>query len=232
MGTYKKILALSFMIIMVTAGSMIINSCTHQPFVLPSNLRTSDPGICFERDVLPIFQSNCAKSGCHDEHSHKGGYTLDNYNNIVKKGITPGNPAASKIWESISMRTYDDDFMPIGAPALNTSQLDVIKRWISAGAVDSGACNFTPCDTANFTYSGAIAPMMQLYCTGCHSSPSALGGSLMDYNSVKLAAVNGRLIGDIAHTTGYNAMPKGGTTLDDCQVTQVKKWVAAGAQNN
>jgi hypothetical protein len=54
----------------------------------------------------------------------------------------------------------------------------------------------------------------------------------MDYNSVKTAAVNGRLIGDISHLAGYNAMPQNGTMLQDCQIIQVKKWVATGAPNN
>ena len=121
--------------------------------------------------------------------------------------------------------------MPKDAAPLSATQLDVIKRWIRAGAVDSGACNTVICDTANFTYSGAIAPMMQLYCTGCHSSASVPGGSLTDYNSVMTAAVYGRLTGNISHQAGYNAMPPG-YKLSDCEITQVKKWVANGAPNN
>ena len=54
----------------------------------------------------------------------------------------------------------------------------------------------------------------------------------MDYNSVMTAATTGRLIGDISHLSGYNDMPLGGTQLQDCQIKQVKKWVAAGALNN
>jgi len=130
------------------------------------------------------------------------------------------------------MKVFDVSTMPIGAPKLSASQLDVIKRWIATGAIDSGACSSFTCDTNTYTYSGTIAPMMQTYCTGCHNSASYVGGSLMDYNSVMNAAVNGRLIGDIAHSSGYNAMPLGGAMLQDCQVTQVEKWVAAGAPNN
>ena len=74
--------------------------------------------------------------------------------------------------------------------------------------------------------------MMQTYCVGCHNSAAASGGSLNDYTSVMQAAVNGRMIGDVSHLSGYNAMPLGGTMLEDCQITQIKKWVAAGAPNN
>jgi hypothetical protein len=218
------------MILFFGAATMAVNSCVHAPYVLPVAKRTNDPGICFERDILPVFVSNCAKSGCHDASSHEGGYRLDNYQDIISKGIVPGNYAASKIWESIAIGG-EEGMMPQGAPRLTPVQLDVIKRWIVAGAVDSGACQ-SSCDSNNFTYNGAIAPLMSLYCTGCHSSAGAPGGSLTDYNSVRDAAVNGRLIGNITHQAGYNAMPPGGLQLSDCEVTQVKKWVAVGAPNN
>ncbi len=231
MKFYRKVFTLSILVSIVFSGTIIINSCSHQPYVLPMNLRTGDPTICFERDILPIFQSNCAKSGCHDAGSGKSGYKLDTYSDIISKGIVPGNPAASKIWESVSMHTFNVTFMPIDAPSLTGTELELIQRWIATGAIDSGACTITPCDTTNITYSGTIAPIMQSNCTGCHFSSSSTGGSLANYASVQNAAVNGRLIGDISHLTGYNAMPLGGK-LQDCQIIQIKKWVAAGAPNN
>lgn len=227
-GRKKVIIAGLFFLGIVIISA--INSCVHAPYVLPQNQRTYDSGICFERDVLPIFISNCAKSGCHDANSGESEYVLDNYQNITRKGIVPGNPAASKIWESITIGS-EEGKMPQGAPGLTTAQLDVIKRWITAGAVDGGACT-SSCDSNNFTYSGAIAPLMNLYCVGCHNTASAPGGSLADYVSVRNAAVNGRLIGNIRHLPGYNAMPPGGLQLSDCEVAQVTKWVAAGAPNN
>ena len=223
---------LIFLVLTVAAISIVTNSCTHPPYVLPENMRTGDPTICFERDVLPIFQSNCAKSGCHDAGSHKGDYILDSYQGVIRKGIVPGNPAASKIWESVSMNIFDVEVMPVGAPGLTASELYLIKQWITTGAIDSGACNSSTCDTTKYTFSGSIEPLIQANCTGCHYSTSSPGGSLLDYASISNAAVNGRLIGDISHTTGYNAMPLNGIMLQDCQITQIKKWVAAGAPDN
>ena len=199
--------------------------------MLPVSQRTGDPSICFERDILPIFISNCAKSGCHDASSHRGGYLLDNYSNIMKKGIVPGNTAASRIWESVAIKEFGLEPMPQEAPGLSANDLFLLRRWIETGAVDSGACSST-CDSNNINYSTGIQPLMQRYCTGCHNSPSATGGSLIDYASVKDAAVNGRLIGNISHLPGYNPMPTTGVKLTDCEIAQVKKWVAAGALNN
>lgn len=210
---------------------IIANSCTHAPYVLPVNQRTGDPSICFERDILPIFISNCAKSGCHDAASHESGYSLDNYANIMKKGIVPGNVAASRIWESVAIKEFGIEPMPQGAPGLSAADLYLLRRWIETGAVDSGACNST-CDSNNASYSTGIQPLMQRYCTGCHNSTSAPGGSLTDYASVREAAVNGNMIGNISHLPGYNPMPTTGVMLTTCEIAQVKKWVAAGAQNN
>ena len=231
MNISKKVSVLAGLLLGIT-GIISINACRHSPYVLPVNLRVGDPNICFEHDILPIFQSNCAKSNCHDASSGASGYVLDNYADIVKKGIVPGNPAASKIWQSISMKIFNVSVMPRDAPLLSAKDLDLIRRWIATGAIDSGACSNITCDTTAFTYSGTIAPMMQTYCVGCHNSAAASGGSLNDYTSVMQAAVNGRMIGDISHSTGYNAMPLGGSMLEDCQITQIRKWVAAGAPNN
>ncbi len=228
MTNYRRYLIVA--VLALAAPALIfIDSCTHQPYVLPVSQRFTDPNICFERDILPIFQSNCTKGGCHGDRG-AGGYKLTSYADIVSKGIVPGNPAASKIFESISWSTGENK-MPRGG-SLSATDIALIRQWIATGALDSGACYTNNCDTTQYTYSGTIAPMMQLYCTGCHNNSSAAGGSLADYTSVYNAAVTGRLIGDISHSAGYNAMPQGSSQLSDCQITQVKKWVAAGALNN
>jgi len=46
---------------------------------------TGSAAVCFEAEVLPIFQTNCAKSGCHDAASHQDGYVLNSYDSLFKK---------------------------------------------------------------------------------------------------------------------------------------------------
>lgn len=237
--TAKKKMIYGLLVLSVSTITMF-NACVHQPYVRPvatndttgnnnNNNNGTDTGLCFQRDILPIFVSNCAKSGCHDAASHEDGYVLDNYANIIRRGITPGRPGNSKIWESVAEETGDDR-MPKNAPALTALQLSLLNRWITEGAKDSGACS-GGCDTTKFTYGGTIAPMMQKYCIGCHNSATAPGGNFNDYNTVKNAAVTGRLIGNISRLPGYSAMPPA-MALSECQITQMKKWVAAGALNN
>ncbi len=116
-------------IVSIALSALTIHSCVHAPYVLPESQQTGDPTICFERDILPIFQSNCAKGGCHSAAAHEEGYVLDNYEDIVRKGIVRGNPAASIIYQSLVYKK-GEKAMPQGAPALTGYQLDLIKRWI------------------------------------------------------------------------------------------------------
>jgi Planctomycete cytochrome C len=222
-----KGLGLGLFIIITT---IVTNACVHAPYIMPVSQRTGDPTICFDRDILPIFVSNCTQSGCHAGGGESNGYRLDNYADIVSKGIVPGNPAASKLFESVAYAKGSSK-MPRGGSSLNASQIDLLRRWIATGAIDGGACT-GGCDSNNFTYSGAIAPMMNTYCVGCHNSASVKGGSMSDYNNVKTQAVSGKMIGNIEHLAGFVPMPSAGLLLSDCQIAQVKKWVAVGALNN
>lgn len=183
--------------------------------------------ICFEADVLPIFQSSCAKSGCHDMATHKEGYILDSYEHIMRKGIKPGQPFDSELFEVI----LRGEMPPAGNPPLTNDQLKTIGKWIKQGAQNTTNCS--TCDTSQYTYSGTVSVIMQDNCTGCHSgsNPSA-GIDLSSYKGVRRVALDGRLMGTITWSPGYSRMPKGGDQLDDCSITQIGKWVEAGAPNN
>jgi hypothetical protein len=232
-------------------------ACTHKPPVIPTttktltpvtpvtpnentfinlsdtmtSVQTDDTSVCFQRDVLPIFLSSCAISGCHDLTSRKKGYIFNNYTNIRAMGLLPWSASASKVYT-----TCVSGKMPQSpVPKLNTTQLSLIRRWIEKGAPNDTNCSVI-CDTTNFTYTNAIVPILSNNCYSCHSSASAAtsgGGFILDnYNGVYAQAHNGKLLGDLQHATGFNAMPLGGIKLSDCKITQVTKWIQAGALNN
>ena len=84
----------------------LVVSCTHEPFLVEDEGTVPvDPGcttngkVCFESNVLPIFQSSCARSGCHDATTREEDYVLDSYANIVKRGIKPGDANESKLYK-------------------------------------------------------------------------------------------------------------------------------------
>jgi hypothetical protein len=217
--------------------ALLVGSCIHEPFIDPTSLNEGQPitpgcetsgKICFESNVLPIFLSSCAKGGCHDAVSREEGYVLDSYTSIIRKGLSPGNANGSKIYKVLF--ASGEDLMPPGAP-LTQAQKDSIAAWINQGAKNTVNCNCS-CDPAKFTYSAIILPILSNNCVGCHNAGS-LGGNinLSTYASVKTQVTNGKLVGSITHSTGFSAMPVGGK-LQDCQITQIKSWIAAGTLNN
>ena len=115
---------------------------------------------------------------------------------------------------------------------LTAAQKALIGKWINEGAKNTTSCNNT-CDSNQFKYGANISIIINSYCTGCHSGTAASGNiDLSTYNTVKIQAANGRLVGAVTHAAGYSAMPKNASKLSDCQITQIKKWVAAGGLNN
>ncbi len=190
-----------------------------------------DTSVCFQRDILPIFQGSCAIGGCHDATTRAEGYTLTTYANIIARGLKKGNAAGSKLYTVC----YNKSMPQSPTPKLDSTKLSLLKRWINNGANNDTNC-ISMCDTTKFTYQAAIVPILNTYCISCHSSSSAAtqgGGTVLDnYNGVQVVAMSGTLLGDIKHSSGFHAMPKGGSMLSDCKITQFRKWIDAGALNN
>lgn len=231
---------------------LMLWGCKHEPNLVPAlssdsnggggggggtdtttyNESPCDPDTAyFVNNVLPLFISNCAKSGCHDASSHEDGIILDSYTNIINTGdIEAGDPDAGKIVEKISETDPDDIMPPAPNIPLNNDQKNMIIKWINQGALNN-SCD--GCDTTNVTYAGTVAPLMQSKCVGCHNSTTTSGNvNLSNYPGVQLQALNGRLIGAVSHNAGYSPMPKGGTKLPQCEIDELMVWISDGAPNN
>lgn len=195
----------------------------------PASSTCSPDTVYFVNEIQPIISSNCTMSGCHDAVTHANGVNLTTYTNI-RRYVTPGNAADSKIWEVIN-KTGSDRMPPAPMLPLTAEQKAKIQKWINQGAKNNYCTG--GCDTAVFTYSGAIKGIMTNHCIGCHN-PSSLGGNidLSVWSGVNAVALNGKLYGSVTHQAGYSAMPKNATKLTDCQITQIDKWIKAGAPNN
>ena len=219
--------------------SFLMVTCKHE---LPDNGNTggivtpptqtgncSTDSIYFVNDIQPLINSNCATSGCHDATTRAEGVELTSYSKI-RNYVVPFNAAASKIYKE-SIKTNNDRMPPPPMPALTAGQLAKLVKWINQGALNNQCTG--GCDTTLFTYAAAVMPLMNNYCKGCHN-PLSLGGNidLSTYATVKTQALNGKLMGSIQHSAGFSAMPKGGSKFLDCQITQVQKWITAGALNN
>lgn len=183
----------------------------------------------FVNDIMPIIASNCTMSGCHDNITHADGVNLTTYTSIIRY-VIPGNAAGSKLYKVLN-KSGDERMPPPPKPALTAAQKALIEKWINQGAKNNNCIG--SCDTAVFTYSGAVKPIMDKKCVGCHN-PSNLGGNidLSTYIAVRAVAINGKLYGSVAQQPGYSPMPKNGIKLSDCEIRQIQKWIAAGALNN
>ena len=213
----------------------VINACKHE---IPQAITGSPapvPGgtgeVCFEAQILPIFQSNCAKSGCHDAATHEKDYVFDSYINIIRKDVRPGNAANSKVYK-VLFETGDKKMPPLPNSDLTTDQKALIGKWINEGAKNTVTCG-SVCDSNQFKYSTNVSVIMGTYCLGCHSGSAPSGGiNLSAYNGVRNVAISGRLVGAVSHAPGYSPMPKNASKLSTCQITQIRKWVSSGSPNN
>jgi uncharacterized membrane protein len=234
----------NFILTFLTISMFLSYSCKHEP-EFGGNIPIDPPGgngstttscspdtAYFVQQVLPIFQSSCAMSGCHDAATHKEGFKLDNYSNILATGgIKVNNPTDSKIYR-VMIKSDEDIMPPSPAAPMSGTQLAVIEKWISQGARNN-SCIESGCDTTNVKYSSHIKPLIQNACQGCHSGSAPGGGiDLATYAGVKAIADNGKFYGSISHLSGYSAMPKNGNKLTECQISMVKIWINQGAPQN
>jgi mono/diheme cytochrome c family protein len=257
-GKSYKWLAGVLMMLLVTG---LIPSCTHNP-ILPVVINPIDTTgnpvdttgapvdttgldttfikcdtniVYFEQEILPILNSNCAKSGCHDPISHKEGLNLTSYAKVISSGIVrPNNANGSKLIKVIKLTSGEEAMPPYPNPKLTAAQIALLSKWISQGAKDTSCIEtFITCDSTGVSYSGFIAPLFSTFCAGCHSGGNPSGGILLNsYNGVKAIAQTGRLMGAISWSAGYQQMPQNGNKLTDCSIAKINAWINDGAPNN
>lgn len=215
-------------------------SCTNDVALPEDPIDTGEPCdssiVYFALDVLPIFEANCAFSGCHDAQTRAEGVQLDTYVNIMTTGdVQPNKPNKSKVYELI-VATSGNKMPPEPYQRLGAQQISIIENWINQGAKNLTCTATGSCDTTNVSYATNITPILSSSCLSCHAAAvyENVGGGidLSSYNAVRTVALNGRLYGSVSHSPDYQAMPQGLSQLPSCQIKQIKAWVDAGAPNN
>lgn len=155
-------------ICMVLLIGLIYAGCKHEPDdFIPDPDPTTHPcdpdTIYFEKDVLPILMSSCAKSGCHDATAQDG-VRLDSYAAVMNSNVVkPGNPDDSDLYEDITEDDPDKIMPPPPNAPLSSEQIAIIRKWIAQGAQNLFCDEM--CDTVNVTFSGTIWPqIIQAHC--------------------------------------------------------------------
>ena len=162
--------------------------------------------VYFRNTILPLVVSSCATTGCHDNLSQKDGIILTDYASIIRTGkIKPGDPKDSEFFESLT-DSGDDLMPPPPYEKLSSEQIAQIEQWILQGAKDNFCTD--GCDTSNVTFTTAIWPMMQKYCTGCHSATNPGGGIVIaGHNDLVKLAQDGSLMGSVRWESGSPECP-------------------------
>jgi hypothetical protein len=234
------------LICMVLLIGLIYAGCKHEPDdFIPDPDPDPDPTthpcdpdtIYFEKDVLPILMSSCAKSGCHDVTAQDG-VRLDSYAAVMNSNVVkPGNPDDSDLYEEITEDDPDKIMPPPPNAPLSSEQIAIIRKWIAQGAQNLFCDEM--CDTVNVTFSGTIWPqIIQAHCFGCHNGAGASGGVRLENHSQIAAAAAipagqyGSLWGTVTHAAGNSPMPQNQDKLSDCKIAQLRKWIDDGTPDN
>ena len=120
---------------------------------------------------------------------------------------------------------------------LLVSAIIIVISWYSCQykkeAIDYPA---STCDTSNIRYSVEIVGIMQANCYVCHATAVANslgGGNKYDsYNNIRPNVASGLLLNCIMQNPGYDAMPKGGPRISNCDIAKFRTWIRNGYPNN
>lgn len=97
---------------------------------------TSAQKVDFEKEVWPILESRC--NDCHDGDSREGQLRLDGKQGFQSGGVSGSLFDGTSIDKSLLMQRIlgkgDLDQMPLDEEPLTDSEIQILKRWITAGA--------------------------------------------------------------------------------------------------
>jgi hypothetical protein len=118
----------------------------------------------YQREIVPILNKYCA--GCHNPQDHEGSFSVRSYADLAAGGehgpaFVAGDSAASKLIRVLEGKA-EPNMPPEGEPRPNEEQVDLLRRWIDAGAA-GGASPVRPAlDTPRIDPSLAPKPITAL----------------------------------------------------------------------
>jgi len=222
--------------VIIVSSYFWVSSCQHDP-----NLSGNFPVICFEKEVLPIFQNNCGISGCHDGKGESR-LTLNNYVDI-RRGVVAGNPGASGLYKAI-IGKGGENRMPPDQP-LSLESRTIIRLWIEQGAkltvcpdTSSQPPVIPPYNNPHACFSRDILPLLVSSCgmAGCHGATNPQEDyTFVSYSSTIRAVTPGNpgnsiLYQAITTTTGEHRMPPlPYSSLSTAAIDSIAAWISYGA---
>ncbi len=144
----------------------------------------------FQTEVRPIIESACVS--CHSEANPEGGLRLDSITAAATGGdngpaIVPRDPEKSSFLNRIVLPADHELAMPPGGPALDTSQIAVLRKWIEEGANWPKDARLETKQRIDFVEH--IQPILEMECLSCHSGVEPEGD--YDLTTFKTAMESG-----------------------------------------
>lgn len=131
----------------------------------------SEGQLIFETDIQPLLAQKCGK--CHREDVRKGGLDLSTMQSLRTGGESGEALVAESLDDSLLWTLVESGEMPPDdEPALHERELEIIRRWITGGAVSN-----SPAHAASAALNQhAVLPILLLRCTACHGAQRKDGG--------------------------------------------------------
>lgn len=224
--------------------TILIGACRHDPDAVentnnagggPDTLIIINPDPCnsdsvyFVNTIQPLLASMCATEDCHDAVYPQEGVQLTDYTHIMEQ-VEPYDITGSDLWDK-GIFDADEPMPPADAPQLTQEEINLIAQWINQGARNN-SCQ-EDCNPEEFSYSQNLAPMIDLYCVGCHAGINPSGGfALGTYEQLVNTVESTNFMDVLNGSNGLPVMPPNTTGLPDCYKSQFQSWIDAGMPNN
>jgi len=131
--------AISFTIFILFASIMFYTGCKDtitgdqlDNVVIPSS------NVSYSKYIQPVLNLKCATSGCHDDITVAGGYSMTTWNNTTNpQFVVRGDTLTSRLVWSITGNPAVSLMPPLnsGIKPMTQNQVEGVITWISEGAL-------------------------------------------------------------------------------------------------
>ena len=131
----------------------------------------------FESDILPIFQVHCL--ACHGGETRQGDLDLHTRDGLLKGGKSGAAIEPGSAGESLLLEKIVSGAMPMAGEKLSPGQIELVQRWISAGALEEGEeykAVSGRLKVKEVTGREVMVTILQVKCLSCHGRRMQEGG--------------------------------------------------------
>ncbi len=229
--------------------------------VLLSGQVTRDTGIASARgaaqpadgghDVRPVLAEACLSCHGPNDTTRQADLRFDT-SAFIETVVVPGDAEASPLFQRLTTGDAIGRMPPVSSGrSLTADQIDLVRRWIDAGAVWEGDLAATDIGATATTarvvdFDREVRPILSANCFSCHGpdAQSRQRGLRLDVQTGPFAdrgqfggpvivagdAAGSALFHRITADTVRDRMPRGGDPLSDDEIETIRLWIDQGSE--